>query len=151
MPTWTTTCVAFQTLVGADYKAETISVYGKRIRNAIKAYEYYLEHGKPPAFRTGVARQDNGDTKPKSKAAPKPKAAKSPAEVEVPEVPEVTSKLVVFPFPLRGGQMAQFHLPPTGLTPGDADRISAFMRTLSFAEQQQIPRKTGEDEEQQAA
>src|SRR5690349_20737294 len=52
----------FQTLAGAQYKAESITAYKRRVANAIEAHDHYLSTGRPPTFRQGGKRQ---------KAAPK--------------------------------------------------------------------------------
>jgi hypothetical protein len=131
----------FRTLAADQYKAETISVYEKRIRNAIEAHDYYLEHDSPPTFRSAAPRsKQNGAAKPK--AATKPKQSKpSGRRAETP-----AGELIPFPFPLRNGQMAELRL-PARLDKTDADRLSAFLRTLQFEEQRQLPPKTGEQED----
>jgi hypothetical protein len=65
--------------------------------------------------------------------------------------PTPPGELVEFPFPLRTGQMARLLLPSQGLHPKDADRMSAFRRTLQYEEQKQLPERTGEDEVEIAA
>ena len=45
----------FQTLAGSQYKSESIVTYGRRLRNAMGAYEHYLNTGRPPTFRRGAA------------------------------------------------------------------------------------------------
>jgi hypothetical protein len=143
----------FQTLAGAKYRAETITVYRRRIQNAIEAQAYYVEHGKPPSFKRGNPRSENGSaagdgqkpaTKTKAKAG---KVDTAPADTQQ----EQHGDLVAFPFPLRNGQMARLHLPARGLHPKDADRMSAFLRSLQMDEQPQIPERTGSGEEELAA
>ena len=51
----------FQTLAGSKYRAETVTVYGRRIKNAIEAHGYYLENGKPPSFKRGATRKSDGE------------------------------------------------------------------------------------------
>jgi hypothetical protein len=41
----------FRTLAGAQYKAESITAYARRIHNALDAHEHYVETGRPPSFR----------------------------------------------------------------------------------------------------
>jgi hypothetical protein len=55
-----------------------------------------------------------------------------------------------YPFPLRGGQMAQLRL-PTRLDKSDAERLCVFIRTLPMEEQAQIPRRTGEGSDEALA
>jgi hypothetical protein len=131
----------FQVAEGRGYKTETIGVYGRRIKNAIEAQQHYLDTGDVPTFKTGAIRsKDNGEA-----AKPKPKQS-TPAKRETKSGQE-TGDLIEFPFPLRTGQMARLHLPPQGLHPKDADRMSAFLRTLQLEEQRQLPEKTGEEQE----
>jgi hypothetical protein len=130
----------FQRAAGSAYKSETVAVYGRRIRNAIEAQLYYIEHRKPPAFRGGARTAENGEGKTKAKARPKATLADAPNSQRIP-----AGELIEFPFPLRTGQMARLHLPPQGLHPKDADRMSAFLRTLQYEEQKQLPERTGED------
>jgi len=47
-------------------------------------------------------------------------------------------------FPLRSGEMAQLQL-PARLQREDADRLSAFLRTLQVETQKEIPERTGEE------
>ncbi len=129
----------FQTLAGSQYKSESIVTYGRRLRNAMDAHEHYLSTGRPPTFRRGGSSpKQAGDAKPK---ATKTLAAQAPAQT----TSLVGPGFVDFPFPLRGGQMAQLRL-PTRLDKGDVDRLCAFLRTLQAEEQPQIPRRTGEDD-----
>lgn len=129
----------FQTLAGSQYKSESIVTYGRRLRNAMEAHEHYLDTGHPPTFRRGgSSTKGDGDSKPKTTSV---RAAQAPAQATGP----AAIGLVEFPFPLKGGQMAQLRL-PTRLDKSDVDRLSAFLRTLQSEEQPQIPRRTGADE-----
>jgi hypothetical protein len=135
----------FQTLAGSQYKSESIVTYGRRLRNAIDAHEHYLDTGRPPTFR-------RGGSSPKQDGDAKPKATKA---VRTPQTPAQTTGaakagFVEFPFPLRGGQMAQLKL-PTRLDKRDVDRLSAFLRTLQAEEQAQIPRRTGGESDETIA
>lgn len=134
----------FQTLAGSKLRAETVTVYGRRIRLAMDAHAYYLEHGKPPSFKRGTPRTEaNGSAAKPRPAGKRSRTSESPGQSG--------GKLVEFPFPLRDGQMAKLHLPSYGLHPKDADRMSAFLRALQFEEQRQLPERTGVDDEEIAA
>lgn len=134
----------FQTLAGSQYKSESIVTYGRRLRNALDAHEHYLSTGRPPTFRRG-----GSSSKKESEAKPKAAGA-APAQAPA-QTPSIGGPgFVEFPFPLRGGQMAQLRL-PTRLDKSDVDRLSAFLRTLQAEEQPQIPRRTGEDDVQALA
>jgi hypothetical protein len=136
----------FRTLAGADYKAETITVYAKRIRNAIEAHDYYREHGRPPSFRK-PAKRAKDDSRSGSKSASKNNKVDSREAGN--GYGENGGQLVRFPFPLRSGQMAELKLPPR-LEKIDADRLAGFLRALQFEPQQQIPERTGEAEKEAA-
>src|SRR5918999_4657961 len=41
----------FQIAAGAQYKAESITAYKRRIVNALDAHRHYLDTGRPPTFR----------------------------------------------------------------------------------------------------
>lgn len=133
----------FQTLAGSQYKTESIVTYGRRLRNAIDAHEHYLSTGRPPTFkRGGSSPKKDGDAKPK---AVKASAVQTQAPAQAAGLSVVG--LVEFPFPLRSGQMAQLRL-PTRLDKTDVDRLSAFLRTLQSEEQAQIPRWTGDADDE---
>jgi hypothetical protein len=138
----------FRNKVGGDYKAETITVYAKRIRNAIEAQAYYLKNGKAPSFRTGA----------RSKTKKSDGAAASNVEQLRPENGNGNGSdygngnLVKYPFPLKNGQLAELRLPRRGLEKDEADRLTQMIRALQFEPQAQIPKKTGQtDDEENAA
>ena len=128
----------FRTLAGSQYKSESIVAYGRRLQNAIDAHEHYLSTGRPPTFR-------RGGSAPKQDGAAKPKAAKAARTTNAPAQTPAGggAGLMEYPFPLRGGQMAQLRL-PARLDKSDAERLCVFIRTLPMEEQAQIPRRTGE-------
>jgi hypothetical protein len=136
----------FQKLAGSQYKAESIVTYGRRLSNALDAYEHYLSTGRPPSFgRGGSSPKKNGEARPKqAKTTPRTQA---PAQLPA---PNLGTGFVDYPFPLRGGQMAHLRL-PARLDKGDVDRLSAFLRTLQSEEQAQIPRRTGEADDDRLA
>ena len=139
----------FQTLAGSQYKAESITAYKRRIRNAFDAHDHYLSTGRPPTFRQGGA-----NSKPSEEKAPSENVVK----IDVKEPSQNGSngqpqpRMVEFNYPLGDGRMAKLQLPPR-VKPDDVNRLCAFIRTLQddSPDQRQIPRKTGEDEEQRAA
>src|SRR5690242_16632770 len=49
----------FRNAAGDNYRAETVDVYARRIRRAIEAHGYYLENGRPPAFRQPTRVKDD--------------------------------------------------------------------------------------------
>lgn len=129
----------FQVAEGRNYKPDTIAVYGRRIKQAIEAQRHYIETGDVPSFKTAGSKSQNSGMVPKAKRSTGTKAAEKQANPPV-------GDLIEFPFPLRTGQMARFYLPAQGLHPKDVDRASAYLRSLQFEEQKQIPERTGEED-----
>jgi hypothetical protein len=126
----------FETLTRGKYKHESLVTYGRRVKNAIEGYMEFLDSGRPPQMR-------------KSRAVPSKKTeAKPPAKATRKATPDASpmGELVKFPFPLRNGEMAQLQL-PARLGREDADRLSAFLRTLQVEPQKELPERTGEEAE----
>jgi hypothetical protein len=126
----------FETLTRGKYKHESLVTYGRRVKNAIDGYMEFLDTGRPPQMRKNRATPAK-----KTEAKTPPKATRKAA----PESPAM-GELVKFPFPLRNGEMAQLQLPPR-LQQEDADRLSAFLRTLQVETQKELPERTGEEAE----
>jgi hypothetical protein len=125
----------FRVGAGSKYRAETLDVYARRIRKAIEAHQYYLEHGRPPTFRQHK-RKDTAGTdgkKAQLKAVP-PVGAKTP---------ESGREVFDFAVPLSTGVVTIPNC-PRQLPKADADRFVAMIRALQVEEQRQIPRTTGE-------
>lgn len=136
----------FQTLAGAQYKAESVTAYKRRIRNAIDAHEHYLSTGRPPTFRQRATK----------KAEPKASEGATVSKLEVkdsataPQVPvtgQPATGMTEFPYPLGDGRMISLRL-PSRLKSDDVNRICAFIRTLQddAPEQRQIPRRVAEED-----
>lgn len=135
----------FQTLAGAQYKAESITAYKRRIRNAIDAHEHYLTTGRPPAFRQGPKRATQAEDRASGGSVVKLDA--KPSTTERPDTDSTSGDgLIPFPFVLGNGRMVTLQLPPR-MSGDDVNRLSAFLRTLQDDEridQRQIPEQTGE-------
>ena len=131
----------FQTLAGAQYKAESITAYKRRVQNAVEAHEHYLSTGRPPTFRQGAKRSKPEEHDASAKVVSmEPKASGA--------VPDAASagEMMTFPFPLGDGRIASLTLPPR-MKPDDVNRLSAFLRTLQDdSTQRQIPHRTGEEQ-----
>lgn len=125
----------FQTLAGSKYRAETITVYKRRIQNAIEAQAYYIEHRKPPSFKRGTPRPAEALSPDKKK----PKATRRLKAVEQ----QSTDDMWDFEYPLSSGVMVEMRLPKR-MSKADVDRLSAVLRTLQTEEQAQLPASTGE-------
>jgi hypothetical protein len=132
----------FQTLAGAQYKAESITAYKRRIRNAVDAHEHYIETGRPPTFRQGAR---------KAKAEGKPTAQAETVVEATPNAGPSDDGLIDYPFVLKNGRRAILRL-PARITSDDANRLSALLRMLQEdqPEQRQIPETTGEDAQKAA-
>jgi hypothetical protein len=134
----------FQTLAGAQYKAESIATYGRRIRNAVEAQEHYLTTGRPPMFRQSAKRTGAEDKGTASKGS----VVKLQSKASSTANGSAASSLIEFPFPLKNGRMAILRL-PARLHSEDVNRLSGFLRTLQddAGEQRQLSEQTGEDSE----
>ena len=132
----------FQTLAGAQYKAESITAYKRRIRNALDAHDHYLSTGRPPTFRQGGKRQSGEEkaTEPPVSITEKAKPGSATAPVSA------GSGMTEFPYPLGDGRMVTLKL-PSRLKSDDVNRLSAFIRTLQddSPERRQLPERTGDE------
>lgn len=127
----------FETLTLSEYKRESQTTYGKRLRNAVTAYLSFVETGKPPQLgRPRQASSPKVDTKNNVRSIGTPNAASGN-----PVIPA----LVKFPFPMTDGILAELNLPMC-ISKQDAERLATFVRTLAIEPQLQIPAETGEAE-----
>lgn len=126
----------FQKAAGADYKAESIVTYGRRLRNALDAHQHYLDTGRAPTFRAGAKRQKSAEPT-KATADVVPLESKQHAGQNSP-APQ--GSMVTFPYPLSNGQMASLTL-PRRMASDDVNRITTFIRTLQddSPERKQLP------------
>ena len=127
----------FQTLAGSKYRAETVTVYSRRIKNAIEAHDYYLENGKPPSFKRGTTRKSDGEAQ--DSAPSRPRGGKKVAAA----TPAAVAEMWDLDYPLSSG-MVHLRLPKR-MTKGDVDRLSTVLRTLQVEDQRQIPERAGSD------
>lgn len=133
----------FRTKTLGSYKEDSITAYGRRMKNAVEAYLAYVDHGKTPE-----ARKARPAAAPKAKATEKPKSAVKPAGQQQAVLAEPLSpaapqgQLIAFPFPLKSGEMAELRL-PRELQPEDADRLTAFVNVLRNEPQKRLPERTG--------
>ena len=126
----------FRTLAGAQYKAETITVYEKRIVNAVDAHEYYIANGKPPAFRSPSVRARTSDEQPEKRATT---SARKQPQRQVSVTPPQPEKYE-FNYPLSYG-MAYVSV-PMRMTRRDIERLTTVLKTLE--ETPQISEQSGE-------
>lgn len=132
----------FETLTRGRYKPDSVNAYGARMRGAIEAYLRYVEDGTLPKRRK-TSRVASGAKKEET-------SRNGAGEKQQPEPSLQMGQLIEFPFPLQDGQMARLHL-PRRLQANDANRLSAFLRTLQLEGQKELPERTGEEEQAEAA
>jgi hypothetical protein len=140
----------FRTLAGAQYKAESITAYARRIHNALDAQDHFITTGRPPTFRQRGAKPkaDDKDSESVVTIDAKQNAAASTA---VASSAPAASGMTDFPYPLGDGRMVTLRL-PTRIKGDDVNRLCAFIRTLQddSPELRQLPRRTGEEDQQAA-
>jgi hypothetical protein len=129
----------FENMVVGKYKQESLAAYRQRLRRAVIAYREYLDNGNVSVIRA-------------SARAPRPRRAAAPGTPNVssapklngngdPQMDDVATSLMTYPFPLRTGQVATLKL-PMRLEKVDAERLAGFLRTLVFEPQLEIPAAT---------
>jgi hypothetical protein len=137
----------YGTLVRGKLKQESVVAYRQRVTRAIESYREYLDNPdgwRPPSVRRSSRRavpdkveSGNGGTATKSHGPHTTEGAPSNGHGN-----GNGSSLIDYPFPLRTGQIAHVRL-PSRLDRNDADRLAAFIRTLVFDPQLELPEKTG--------
>jgi hypothetical protein len=139
----------FQIAAGAQYKAESIAAYKRRIVNALEAHRHYLRTGRPPSFRQGPRRTKAEDKGKDSGSVVKldSKSGSSEGNATPP-----SPGLHPFTWPLSDGRVVTLHLPPR-MKADDVTRLCTLVRSLQddSPEPRQIPRRTGENDEESAA
>jgi hypothetical protein len=114
------------------YTADSLAAYRSRFRKAIDAYRSYLaDPNWKPAGRSSAPRSvANGGRNKTGNQTVTPAENPSSGSAAHPA-------LIVYPFPLRSGQVAQLHL-PTQLEREDAERLTQFIRALVFEQPRQL-------------
>jgi hypothetical protein len=125
----------FQIAAGAQYKAESITAYKRRIVNALEAHRHYLDSGRPPTFRAGPRR-----AKAEEKVV-KLDSKSTPAQDPAPASPG----LHALTWPLSDGRLVKLELPHR-LKADDVTRLCAVIRSLQddSPEPRQIAERAGE-------
>jgi hypothetical protein len=123
----------FQNRVPGKYKQESLISYRQRLKRAVAAYRDYLETGNVSAIRssTRAPRQRNVTTPSSTSKINGNGNGDGPTH-------DATRSLIDYPFPLRSGHVAHLRL-PMQLEKVDADRLAAFIRTLVFEPQLELP------------
>lgn len=136
----------FRTLAGAAYKAESVTAYARRVRNALDAQDHFISTGRPPSFRQRGSKPKAEADSAVVKMEPKQTAPAASASTVSP-----AAGMTDFPYPLGDGRMVTLRL-PSRIKGDDVNRLCAFIRTLQddTPEPRQIPRQTGEDEQRAA-
>lgn len=118
---------------GAQYKAETVGVYGRRIKNAMEAQAEYIATGRQAMLARGSRAKPENEQKPEKakKAAPKPEDEKSNVvDINPP------ADFFEFAYPLSPGRMVRMQL-PLQMTRREIERLCTVLQTLE--EQPQLP------------
>lgn len=129
----------FQNRSIGKYSAESLRAYRQRFRKAVDAYRSYLSD---PNWRPALKRNpkpkkgEEALAKKISRASSSEPSSSSGEGTQL--VPPRSASLIAYPFPLKNGQMAQLHLPASGLESDDADRLTAFLRSLVFTQPPQL-------------
>jgi hypothetical protein len=129
----------FEDVARADgrYAPRSLRAYQSRFRRAVGHYRSHLAdpHWEPPLSlveqraRTPVATA--GSSRESSRHRDTPPTGKARSQPSSPR--DSSAPFVTYPFPLRSGEIARLHLPPQ-LDPGDAERLTAFIRALVVQE-----------------
>ena len=120
----------FQRLAGAQYKAESVTAYKRRIRNALDAHEQYLTTGKPWTFKSGSKRSKPAEGKDSPAASVTKLEPKAGIATESANASSITDGLLPYPFVLGDGRMVTLSLPPR-LTSDDVNRLSGVPAHLA--------------------
>jgi hypothetical protein len=125
------------------YKPESIAAYRKRFTRLVEYYLNYLTSGAVPKLgvrSTATARRRQSADDRRAVASAEPiVAAPHEAAADGPG-------MISYPFPLESGGLANLRL-PVRLSRTDAERLSAFIRTLVFEPQKQLTAAADVDEE----
>jgi hypothetical protein len=121
------------------YKPESITAYRTRFNRGMEYYSTYLTTGAVPKFRLRTAGGSNRtrSSTPSAPPATAPDGGKAPTP-DPGESQSVGADLISYPFPLQSGGLATLRLPKR-LEREDAERLAAFVRTLVFEPQKQLP------------
>ncbi|WP_460932316.1 hypothetical protein [Phycicoccus ginsengisoli] len=112
-------------------KDKSVEVYESRFKSSCDMYVKWLNGDKdwnPVASRS--RRPSNGE---KRVSKPQPSPVVAPREDDVTHV-AAQPGLITYPFPIRSGLQGKITL-PENLTQREAERISAFIKTLAFEDE----------------
>jgi hypothetical protein len=129
-----------------EYKTESLNSYRQRLKRAVTAYRDFLANGNVSAIRTSARapRRRKVEESAPATGQTKPNGVRTNGNGNGEgHTPDVSGSLIDYPFPLRSGAVAHLRL-PLKLEKADADRLGAFLRTLVFEPQLEIPEVTSE-------
>jgi hypothetical protein len=137
----------FQNRTIGRYSSGSLRAYRQRFRKAVEAYRSYLAdpNWRPALKRNPRPKKADGDGAKRSKSTAGPRVESS-AAASPSHPPAPSASLIAYPFPLKGGQMAQLHLPTQGLDSEDAERLIHFIRALVFDQPAQLEAGTSEED-----
>jgi hypothetical protein len=120
----------FQRLKAMSYKGDSLETYKSRFRKAIQMYTAFLEGG-AQALKGIIKERDRRPPEAKRATNGEGRARQKIDTAEVDAASPATTKLINYPFPLRGGVMAYLQL-PADLSKADAQRLAAHIDTLAI-------------------
>jgi len=112
----------------------SLATYESRFRSGLESYLSYLNNpaSYQPRARKSGQREDKQVSKPKSNSGAKTPTV-SPTSSENAPTAGSTTKLVVYPFPVRPNVFAELKL-PADLTVDEASRLSAFLKAIALSD-----------------
>ena len=129
----------FEIKYRSQYTEKSLTVYRQRFQQAVNMYLAYLDGGD---WRPRRGRANGGPRTAATKRTPGSSAAEpttpsngtassAPAAPAAPPPSVLDPGLIEYPFPIRPGVRARLAL-PEDLTPAEADRLAAHIKTLAF-------------------
>jgi len=112
----------------------SLATYESRFRSGLESYLSYLNNpaSYQPRARKSGQREDKQASKPKSNAGVQTPTASQTTSENAPTAGS-TTKLVVYPFPVRPNVFAELKL-PADLTVDEASRLCAFLKAISLSD-----------------
>lgn len=119
-------------------KDKSVEVYESRFRTSIEMYQKWLDQDRdwlPQSARARKPSGNGGAAARRSGAAKSNEASTQSVEVDQ-HVAATGPGLITYPFPIRTGLQGKITL-PEDLSVREADRISAFIKTLAMEDEPQ--------------
>ena len=130
----------FTTLHGAEYSPGSLATYQARFKRSVEFYQEYRAdplHFSPPTRKKRTASTSRGTSDDSG-------TSNSAAESTTPQEFQSSDDLITYPFPLRSGPIAKLQL-PVRLSTFDAERLSAFLKSIAFDKQLALTESDGVD------